>query len=82
LPPRNPIKGSDAKYANERKNPRIIKLRGALAFLSICPFFNNNDCKRSETDRIARQPVIIQGKKDGWVVFWIFLVSRLAVKYA
>jgi hypothetical protein len=53
----------------KEKNPRIIKLRGALAFLSICPFFNKNDCKRSENDKIARQTVIIQGKKDGWVVF-------------
>tara|TARA_X000001036_G_C20608724_1_gene778116 strand:+ start:1066 stop:1365 length:300 start_codon:yes stop_codon:yes gene_type:complete len=69
LPPRNPNTGSNNKYANEIKNPIIMRSRGAGFFLSVCLFVVNKDWSRSENDRIAKHPVIIQGKKDGWVVF-------------
>ena len=35
-----------------------------------------------DNDKIVKQAVITQGKNEGWVVFSIALVAKLAVKYA
>ena len=35
-----------------------------------------------DNDKIVKQAVITHGKNEGWVVFSIALVAKLAVKYA